>query len=92
MVNCRNCGAEIGEKALICPSCGVPQQLSEESSQIGYGFLGFCIPLVGFVLFLVWKDSKPKSSKAAGLGALIWFVLYIIICMFIGVLVGMGGY
>lgn len=33
--------------------------------------LGCCIPLVGLILFLVWKDTKPKTSKAAGIGALV---------------------
>lgn len=35
------------------------------------GLLGCCIPIVGLVLFLVWRDERPKSSKAAGIGALI---------------------
>ncbi|MBQ3487188.1 MAG: zinc ribbon domain-containing protein, partial [Clostridia bacterium] len=33
--------------------------------------MGFCIPLVGLILFLVWKDTKPKSAKSAGIGALV---------------------
>ena len=36
-----------------------------------WGLLGCCIPIVGLVLFLVWKDQKPKTAKAAGIGALI---------------------
>lgn len=92
MAYCRNCGAAITEKAVICQHCGVPQQSTEEGSEIGYGILGFCVPVAGLVLYIVWKDNKPKTAKAAGIGALIWFVLYIIICMFIGVLIGMSGY
>ena len=46
-----------------------------DKGSIGWGFLGFCIPLVGLILFLVWKDSKPVSSKQAGIGALIGFGL-----------------
>ena len=37
------------------------------------------------MLFLVWKDSKPKTAKAAGIGALVsvivgvlWYVLVIV--------------
>ena len=37
----------------------------------GYGLLGFCIPIVGLILFLVWQDDKPNNAKAAGTGALI---------------------
>lgn len=36
-----------------------------------WGALGCCIPVVGLILFLVWKDQKPKTAKAAGIGALI---------------------
>lgn len=42
-----------------------------DNGGFGWGLLGFCIPVVGLVLFLVWKDEKPKTGKAAGLGALI---------------------
>ena len=27
--------------------------------------------MVGLVLFLVWKDTKPRTAKAAGIGALV---------------------
>ena len=33
--------------------------------------LGLIIPLAGFIIFLVWKDSNPKAAKYAGVGALI---------------------
>ena len=40
-----------------------------------WGLLGCCIPIVGLVLFLVWKDQKPKTAKAAGIGALVCVVM-----------------
>lgn len=43
-----------------------------------WGLLGFCIPIVGLILFLVWKDSKPKSAKAAGIGALVSVVISVV--------------
>lgn len=43
-----------------------------------WGLLGFCIPIVGLILFLVWKDSKPKSAKAAGIGALVSVVIGVV--------------
>ena len=55
-----------------------------DNGGFGWGLLGCCIPLVGLILFLVWKDQKPKSAKAAGIGALIsviigvlWYVILI---------------
>ncbi len=36
-----------------------------------WGLLGCCVPIAGLVLFLVWKDIKPKTAKAVGIGALV---------------------
>ena len=43
-----------------------------------WGLLGCCIPLVGLILFLVWKDNKPKTAKAAGIGAIVGVVLCVV--------------
>ena len=40
-----------------------------------WGLLGFCIPVVGLILFLIWKDQKPKTAKAAGIGALVSVII-----------------
>ncbi|WP_077609520.1 zinc-ribbon domain-containing protein [Clostridium sp. Marseille-P2415] len=71
---CKNCAKEIDDKAAICPHCGVSQVTAPQvvdNGGIGWGLLGCCIPLVGLILFLVWKDTKPKTAKAAGIGALV---------------------
>ena len=81
MAFCKNCGQEIDNKATVCPVCGVPQQdkpAVTDSGSIGWSLLGCCIPLVGLILFLVWKDEKPKSAKKAGIGALISVILMIL--------------
>lgn len=74
MAFCKNCGAQIDDRAVVCPKCGVPQATQPATVDNGgflWGLLGCCIPLVGLILFLVWKDTKPKTAKAAGIGALI---------------------
>ncbi len=50
-----------------------------DSGSFGWAVLGFFIPLVGLILFIVWKQTKPKCAKMAGIGALVGFVLGIII-------------
>ena len=50
-----------------------------------WGLLGCCLPVVGLVLFLVWRDEKPKTAKAAGIGALVSVILTILI--YVGVFV-----
>ncbi len=44
----------------------------------GWIVLGILIPLVGLILFLVWRKDKPTSAKASGIGAIIGVVLNII--------------
>lgn len=95
---CKNCGKEIDDVAVICPHCGVQQEKSQEmtdSGSIGWGVLGCCIPLVGLILFLVWKDQKPRSAKMAGMGALIAVigtVLFYVAIAVLGIGVGLAGF
>ena len=83
--------------AVVCPNCGVAtgnnQPASDDTGSIGWGLLGCCIPIVGLILFLVWRDTKPKNSKAAGIGALVsvsvlWYVLMIVVGVGAGVAFG----
>lgn len=59
--------------------------VTNDSGSIGWGLLGFCVPIVGLVLFLVWRNEKPRTAKVAGVGALIaviisviWYVLVLV--------------
>ena len=49
-----------------------------DNGGFGWGLLGCCIPIAGLILFLVWKDTKPKTAKAAGIGALVSVILGVI--------------
>lgn len=92
MAFCKNCGKEISDQTTSCPNCGAVQNATQQptvvdNGGIGWGLLGCCIPIVGLILFLVWKDNKPKTAKAAGIGALVGVilcVLYYIIVVVIG--------
>ena len=55
-----------------------------------WGLLECCIPIVGLILFLVWKDTKPKTAKAAGIGALVSVVLAVIYYIVMFVIIGAG--
>ena len=94
---------EIGENA-FCPHCGTAQTQAEQTQPttnqqqyaapvdnggFGWGLLGCCIPLVGLILFLVWKNEKPKTAKAVGMGALISVICSILFYFFSAVL-GLG--
>ena len=78
---CTNCEKATNLNAAVCLSCGYSlvnlqtQSSVEDDGNIGWGILGFSIPLIGLILYLVWKDSKPKSAKVAGKWALISFTI-----------------
>lgn len=93
MAYCKSCGGEVNSTQDFCPNCGAsikaqnsnqqqPQQYQqsnvEDTGGFGWGFLGFCIPLVGLILYLVWRQEKPLTAKAALTGAIIGFVLNVI--------------
>ena len=92
MAYCRSCGGEVNSTQDFCPNCGAslkaqnnpqPQQYQQtnnvqDTGGFGWGFLGFCIPLVGLILYIVWRQDKPLTAKAALTGAIIGFVLNII--------------
>ena len=82
MAFCKYCGAQIDDNAVVCTSCGSAQNTTPavvDNGGFGWGVLGCCIPIVGLILFLVWKDTKPKTSKAAGIGALVSVILGVVI-------------
>ena len=56
-----------------------------------WGLLGCCIPIVGLVLFLVWKDQKPRTAKAAGIGALISVSISVLCYIIFFVIMGAAG-
>ncbi len=94
MAYCKNCGNPVDDKAAVCLNCGVAQTPPVvDNGGFGWGLLGCCIPLVGLILFLIWKDTKPKTAKAAGIGALVsvivsvvWYVLMMVIGIAAGAL------
>ena len=96
MAFCKKCGIPIDDNTVICPSCGANQNTAPQTTDNGgflWGLLGCCIPIVGLVLFLVWKDSKPKTAKAAGIGALVSVILCVLWYVLVAIVgVGMASY
>ena len=96
---CKNCGKEIDEKSYVCPYCGIKtdtdkaEKTDENSgSRAGWGILSFLIPLVGLILFLTWKQDRPKTAKVCGISALVSVVLNVILSIIVyAVALGMLG-
>lgn len=97
MKYCTKCGKELLDEAVVCPGCGCAQgninQVNvSDSSSFGYALLGFCIPIVGLILYLIWKDTTPLKAKSAGKGALVSVIVgvifYIIYFVIIAAIIG----
>ena len=80
MKYCSNCGKQIHESAVVCIHCGfsvtqannnntdVPKK--DDAPSTGYAVLGFFVPIVGLILYLLYEDDYPRKAKSAGKGAL----------------------
>ena len=102
---CRNCGAQIPDESKICPECGTEQivtvrieqpQKEIDAPNTGLAVLCFFFPIVGLILWLVWKDQYPLKAKSCGKGALIGVCVSAGIRLFSGLIIGCaaagGGY
>lgn len=82
---CTQCGRSLGEK----PKMKVARAIGEEKPDVivlpkdgpsfGFAFLSFLIPLVGLVLYLVWKDLLPRRAHSCGFGALVSVVVSLVL-------------
>lgn len=71
-----------GQQGSGCYNAPPPQYTRytdpDDRRSVGFGVLGFFIPLVGFILWLVWRDSMPQRARSCGIGALVGVIVYVI--------------
>lgn len=81
-MTCKHCGREIGYNR-FCPYCGAENETElitahpyerKKDKTFGWAVLGFFFPIVGLILFLMWRVDKPKAAENAGIGALVGVV------------------
>lgn len=83
---CQHCGSEVDREQEVCLNCGRSikpaiqplKQHTNDPGGFGWGLLGFCIPLAGLILYLVWMNERPNSARAAGMGALISVIISVV--------------
>ena len=63
-------------------------QSAKEGGTAGWGVLGFFFPLVGFILWLVWKDDRRARSRSAGIGCLVSVCLSVVGGILYGIILG----
>lgn len=89
---CKNCGKAIDDNSTYCNHCGIrldriaKETVSNDRSSIGFAILGFFIPILGLIFFLIYEGKKPKRAKSAGKGALIGLITKIILIIVLVVL------
>ena len=106
LIQCRNCGASVSDKAQNCPKCGSPISVSGAESQqmtpaymqvnaapqqqytttsdkdfpnVGLNILSFILPIVGWILYFVFKAETPNKAKSCAKWAWIGFACSFVI-------------
>ncbi len=68
------------------------QQVNPQMSYVqdapsgGMTALGFFVPIVGLILYLVWKDQTPLKAHSAGKGALIGVIVWTALSIILAIL------
>ncbi len=89
---CKYCGRIIDDDSKYCVNCGNNMNndnsgtVSEDAPSRGFAILGFFVPIIGLILYLIYERKQPKRAKSAGKGALVGFITKIVIYIVIVIL------
>ena len=79
---CSNCGHELIDEAAICPNCGsVVGKIKTfgDSRSKAWAIISFLFPLLGIILYLIWRDDRPLRSASIRKGFCAVFILILLI-------------
>ena len=87
---CKNCGKEIDDRAEICVHCGIrvapEMKTTVDNPSNAAGIASCCFPIVGLILYFLWKDEKPNSAKLVCnwmIGGIVaWILFYVVAFVF----------
>ncbi len=97
---CKNCGQELDDKAIVCTSCGVPTDnyfmdqnpiAADDAPSTGFAVLSFFFPLLGLILYLVFRFTHPMHpllAKSCGKGALAGVITEVVLVILIIIVFG----
>ena len=89
---CKYCGRIIDDDSKYCVNCGNNMKndnsgtVSDDAPSKGFAVLGFFVPIIGLILYLIYERKQPKRAKSAGKGALIGFITKIVVYIVIVIL------
>ncbi|MBP3441831.1 MAG: hypothetical protein J6L62_03415 [Clostridia bacterium] len=49
-----------------------------DAPNTGFAILSFFFPIVGLILYIIWKDKTPLKAKSCGKGALISVIVSVV--------------
>ena len=108
MKYCARCGREFEGESIFCPECTAAaqhaspyQQASQyqpptevDAPNTGFTVLAVFFPIVGLILWLIWKDKTPLKAKSCLKGAIIGIVVSAVLTILfsiLGVILGFIG-
>lgn len=59
---------------------------ANDTGSVGWLILGLFIPLAGFIIFLVFNNTRPKDAKKALVGAVVGFIFNVMMAVFMNVM------
>lgn len=89
MAFCRTCGKQIHEKAVVCPSCGVPAEATGIESPIAYIVSGYLCAVFTFLFLPLGLAGILIGAANLFKGRTVHGLLQIGIAVFSG-LIGVG--
>ena len=80
MKYCDKCGCKLPDNSNFCPNCGknfnyYGAEETSDSTVIICAIVGLLFPLVGAILYYVFKNSKPRAAKIANCCSWIGFLI-----------------
>ena len=85
---CDQCGAELLQVLQPDPQYTYNGQPSygvdpSDAPSGGFAALGFFVPVVGLILYLVWRERLPRRARSAGKGALAGVITSVLLTILI---------
>lgn len=93
MKYCSHCGKEIECYETVCPFCGatVPKQASDDDAKsFWWALLCFMFPIVGLILFIVWRKEQPLRASSCGKGALISVIIDVVLSVILWIVLAVA--
>ncbi|MBO5164684.1 MAG: hypothetical protein J6B75_09660 [Ruminococcus sp.] len=91
MKKCPSCGKDLDDMAAICVGCGhafSDIKPNDRKANAGEIIIAILFPIIGAILYYVYKKDKPTAAKTLNLVSVIAFLAYILLPILGGIILG----